>query len=202
MHDKNASATVRYFSSILREKQFKNEHAARYGLAHALMKNGQYAEAREQVEKLLAAYPEKIPFVLLKARLDLLQNRYPDARKTLEHALKLYPHNVPVTHALADMFMQKGDYKNAIIILREQSRYQPNSPDIFKMLADAEGKSGQTYRARQSLAEYYYLNGDTQTAIEHLRYALKEKNIDFYRSSQIEARLHQLEQEHASERAR
>lgn len=201
MHENYASKSVRNFSAMLEQKQYTNESAVRYGYANALIKDGQYKKARTQINQLLNKDSERIAFIITKARLDMAERKYQNARRDLERGLKIYPYNAPLVYALVDSLMKTGGYKRAIKLLQQQILHTSGSPELYKLLADAEGKAGHKYRAHEALAEYYYLNGETGSAIEHLKFARKEKNIDFYRSSKLEARLKQFETEHAFERS-
>lgn len=199
MHESNASKSVKSFAATLEQKQYTNEAAARYGYANALIKNGQYKKARVQINKLLSNDNERIAFIITKAKLNMKESKYTDARRDLERGLKIYPYNAPLVFALVGTLMETGDYKKAIKLLQQQILHTPASPDLYKLLADAEGKSGQKFHAHETLAEYYYLNGETGSAIEHLKFARKDKTADFYRSSRLEARLKQFESEYAFE---
>jgi len=202
MHESSAAKSVKDFSAILEQKQYSNELAARYGYANALIRDGQFKNARRQINTLLKADNERIAFIITKARLDMAESKYDDAQKDLERGLKIYPYNAPLVFTLVDTLMKSGGYTKAITLLQQQILHTPASPDLYKLLADAEGKARHTFQAHEALAEYYYLNGETGAAIEHLKQARQDKTADFYRSSRLEARLKQFEVEYALERSK
>jgi len=201
MHENDPSKSIRNFSTLLEQKQYSNESAMRYGYTNALINNGQYKQARAQIKQLLSQDRERIAFIITKAKLDMAEQKYSDAQTELERGLKIYPYNAPLVYALVDTLMKTAGYKKAINLLQKQILHTPDIPELYNLLADAEGKFGHKYKAHEALAEYYYLNGETGSAIEHLKFARKEKNMDFYRASKLEARLKQFESEYAMERS-
>ena len=83
-------------------------------------------------------------------------------------------------------------------------RSQPATPELYNLLARAEGESGDTVDAHQSLAEYYYLSGQTRTAIEQLNIALSlsKEQDDPFQTPRIKARLKQMKTEAKAEENR
>ncbi len=165
-----------------------------YGYALALLAANRYSDARTQIEKLLAKEPEKIPYIIALAKLDMADKHLPEALQNLSAALDLYPHNHPLTVVYANALLESGQAGAARILLKEHVRRISNDPALYALLARAELDAGYKADSHQSLAEYYYLSGETHSAIEQLKIALRlTQNKDFYRTSRIEARLKQLQ---------
>ncbi len=166
----------------------------RYGYALALLAANRYSDARGQIEKLLAKEPEKIPYIIVLAKLDMADKHLPEALQNLSVALDIYPHNHPLTITYANALLEGGQAQAARILLKEQVRRIPDDPALYTLLARAEGDAGYKADSHQSLAEHYYLTGEMHAAIEQLNIALRlTQNKDFYRTSRIEARLKQLQ---------
>jgi predicted Zn-dependent protease len=92
--------------------------------------------------------------------------------------------------------LQQGQAATAQQLLQEYLRHRDAKPLVYKLLAQAESDDGSPIESQQALAEYDYLNGQTQSAIEHLNRALRmTKKDDFYRASRIEARLKELKRQ-------
>ena len=70
---------------------------------------------------------------------------------------------------------------------------------MHKLYARVAEKAGFPAEMREHLAEYYYMNGQTDTAIEQLRQAALIKDLDYYQASKIEARIQQLEKQKLKE---
>lgn len=165
-----------------------------YGYALALLAANRYSEARAQIEKLLTKEPEKIPYIIAMAKLDMADKRLAEAVQNLSAALDLYPHNHPLTVVYAHALLESGQAGAARILLKEHVRRISDDPALYALLARAEVDAGYKADSHQSLAEYYYLSGETRSAIDQLNIALRlTQNKDFYRTSRIEARLKQLQ---------
>ena len=172
-----------------------------YGYALALLAANRYSDARTQIEKLLAKEPEKIPYIIALAKLDMADKHLSDALQNLSAALDLYPHNHPLTVVYATALLESGQAGAARILLKEHVRRISNDPALYALLARAELDADYKADSHQSLAEYYYLSGETHSAIEQLTIALRlTQNKDFYRTSRIEARLKQLQAYVAAEK--
>jgi len=164
-----------------------------YGYALALLAANRYSEARTQIERLLTKEPEKIPYIIARAKLDMADKHLPEALQNLSAALDLYPHNHPLTVVYGNALLESGQAGAARILLKEHVRRIANDPTLYALLARAEVGAGYQADSHQSLAEYYYLSGEIHSAIEQLNIALRlTQNKDFYRTSRIEARLKQL----------
>ena len=191
-------AVVR-FAAALKSGQYRNQAAERYGYALALFANGDYATARNELRTLQAADKERIAYIDALARVDLADDQSPRALRSYEEALKLFPGNPVLTLGYSRALLHTGQADKARRLLQEYVRRQAPDPALYKLLADAEIAAGQKAAAHQALAEYYYLNGQTIAAIEQLQSGIKASDADFYRASQMEARLKEVQDQAAQE---
>lgn len=190
------SKAVQYFESALKQKDYAHEQAARYGYALALLHNDQIDQAREQVKWLLDKSPNRIAYIILEAQLETAAGNGKEALKIYSDALKLYPRNYPLTILYSTALLQQGQAATAQQLLQEYLRHRDPKPLVYKLLAQAESDDGSPIESQQALAEYDYLNGQTQSAIEHLNRALRmTSKDDFYHASRIEARLKELKRQ-------
>lgn len=175
--------------------------ADEYGYAEALLNAGQYARARPVMHRLLADNPNKIAYLIAAANLDMGEGHGKAALQIFTDALKLYPHSHALIVSYVHALLQSGLPRQATQLLQEHMRTQTPSPDLYGLLARAQGQAGDAIEAHQSLAEYYYLSGQTSTAIEQLNIALSmsREQDDPFQTSRIKARLEQLEQEQKAE---
>ena len=188
--------SVRYFEGELKQKSYAHEQAARYGYALALLHNGKLDAARGQIKWLLNASPHRIAYLILEAQLESTAGDGKSALKIYSDALKLYPRHYPLTILYSNELLHEGQAAAARKILQDYLRYRDPKPLVYKLLAQAESDSGSPIESQQALAEFDYLNGQTQSAIERLNQALRlTKKDDFYRSSRIEARLKELKRQ-------
>lgn len=188
--------TVQYFEAAVKQKTYALEEAARYGYALALLSAGQIDPAREQISWLLNKSPNRIPYLIIEAQMESAKGNGKAALKIYNDALNLYPRHYPLTILGSTELLHQGQAAAARQLLQEYLRYRDPKPLLYKLLAQAENDSGSPIESQQALAEYDYLNGQTQSAIEHLNRALDlTKKDDFYRSSRIEARLKEFKQQ-------
>lgn len=188
--------TVQYFEAALKQKSYVREEAARYGYALALLNNGQIDPARAQIKWLLDKSPNRIAYLIAEAQVETAAGNGKSALKIYNDALNLYPRHYPLTILDSTELLHQGQAAAARQLLQEYLRYRDPKPLVYKQLAQAENDSGFLAESQQALAEFDYLNGQTQSAIEHLNQALSlTKKDDFYRASRIEARLKQLKQQ-------
>ena len=190
----NPNTYIKNFESITKKNLSVIKDHERYGYALALLAANRYSDARTQIEKLLTKEPEKIPYIIALAKLDMADKRLSTALKNLSTTLDLYPHSHPLTIVYANALLEDGQSEAARILLKEQVRRISDDPALYALLARAEGDAGYKIDSHQSLAEHYYLTGETHSAIEQLNIALRlTQNKDFYRASRVEARLKQLQ---------
>lgn len=188
--------TVQYFASALKQKTYTHEEAARYGYALALLRDDQIAQAREQIKWLLEKSPNSIPYLIAEAQMESAAGKGKDALKIYGDALNLYPRHYPLTILYSTELLHQGQAATARQLLQEYLRHRDPKPLVYKLLAQADNDAGSPIESQQALAEYDYLNGQTQSAIDHLNQALRmTKKDDFYRASRIEARLKELKQQ-------
>lgn len=156
----------------------------------------------QQAEKLsgelLAKAPEKDLFIALQARIELQQNRLEAAEQRLAAALKLYPHHPLLTTLHASTQLRLGNAGQAAAALRQLIVQQEHFllPSYYQLLAKAEMANGRENDSHQALAEYYYLIGQTRSAVEQLKMALDRTNKeDSFRWERLNSRLKDLQGE-------
>ena len=101
----------------------------------------------------------------------------------------------------ASALISAGDSARATRLLREHMRDKDKDPNVYQLYARATGNVGQQAEAHRALAEYYYLIGETGTAVQQLTLAqnlLKDQEKDFYLAARVEARLSELKKELAA----
>lgn len=194
---------LEYFRQALKDSQTGGRDTARYGYALALLAREDYAGARKQAHELLAKDPDRVTYLILLARIEMESGNPRTAMKIFSDALQLYPDNHALTVYYAQSLMQAGQAGKARALLQEYVRDKESpEPELYRLLARAQGDAGFPVDGHESMAEYYYLMGQSHPAIEQLKLALRLSKDDFYRTSRVEARLRQLEKEAALEKKR
>jgi len=188
--------SVKYFEESLKEANNNNEYALRYGYALALLADGKYDSARNQISRLIKIDPERLAYQFVLAKIEIADGNLDKALVIYSENFKLYPHNYPLTLFYTSALLQSGQPERAADLLQNHLRQKTPTPRIYNLLAQAETEAGRLAEAHQALAEYHYLNGQTRTAIEQLKIALNNIDAkDSIREARIKARLIQLQNE-------
>ena len=191
----NKAALLNDISSMLKVGNYQNEEATRYGFALALQENKKYVQALKQIRILLKKNPEQIAYNILKAQIETDAKLYPAAIKTFKKLLKTYPGNKTINLYYAETLLKANKIKLADKILHAQISPSTNTPKLYHLLAKTQAKLNKPAHSHQSLAEYYYLLGQTHDAINQLEIGLKVPKVDFYLTSRLEARLKEFKTE-------
>lgn len=185
-YEESPGLAARRFRALLEGHQ--GEHnAARYGLALALIRSGQQAEAAAELEPLLEQYPDNIAVQLAKVELDSSLGRQAEALARLDRLLATQPDDYPLLNAKADILLRQRDYKGAERVTDHLARLRPEDPDVWYLVSEIRGLAKNILGVHQARAEYFMLAGDLDQADQQLDEALKRAD-NFVESSRINAR--------------
>jgi predicted Zn-dependent protease len=191
----NKRTLLKDFSSMLKEGNYQSKEATRYGYALALQTNKKYKHALSQTRILLKKNPERIAYNILKAQIETDARLYSAAIKTFKKLLNIYPGNSTINLYYAETLLKANKIKLAHKILQTQTSPSTKTPKLYQLLAETQAKLKKPANSHQSLAEHYYLLGQTHDAIRQLEIALKIPKINFYLTSRLEARLKEFKNE-------
>ena len=192
-YTRNLSGKIQDLSKQLQEAG-KSLEAVEYGLAYSYSESGQYDEALKQINALLEKRPNRITYLATKAEILMKSGRQDEAVSTLKTSLMFNPNNYVLSLLYSDSLIATGDYRTASSILRELTIAHPSWPEIWWLLAEAYGNNKQSLNAFQARAEYYFLTGRSQKALEQLRFAIPLADKDFQQSAIIQNRIREIEQ--------
>lgn len=186
-YEESPGLAAQRFRALL--DQHEGEHsAARYGLALALIRSGQQAEAETELQTLLAEHPDNIAVQLAQVELDGSRNRLEQALTRLDQLLAMQPDNYPLLEAKANMLLRKQDYRGAEQVTDRLARLRSDDPDVWYLVSEVRGLAGNILGVHQARAEYFMLAGDLDQADEQLDQALKRAGDNFVVTSRINAR--------------
>lgn len=171
------------------------EMPLRYSLAYAYIKNNDFPLARRQVDMLLRERPEDSAYLLLAARLETRQGNYEAAFRIYEKAYGLYPDYRPVIMAYSRALLDVKRAKKARALLKDYARRQAHDLRSYSLLGQAEALLGNEIEVAILQAEYYYLAGDTELAVDKLAFIRQHYTLDYYQEQRVEARLAEFEYE-------
>jgi predicted Zn-dependent protease len=186
---------VTFFRKSLADGRFRNEQAQRYGYVRALTRSGDLVNAKKELQQILRNDPQQIPYLVVKSELQRKEKKPELSLKTLRDALKVHPGNLALSLYYAEALLHLGQPAKAQQLLEEQVRRHPDDTQLYRLLAQAAGDAGRPNEGHQYLAEYYYLSGELEPAAQQLEIALKKREITYYRSARMSARLKEIKQE-------
>lgn len=189
-YEDTPGVAAKRFRSLLQENP--GSAAARYGLALAQLKSGQYPQAGESLQPLLQQAPDDASYNQAQIELDMAAGRLPAAQSRLKRLLGLYPASYPLRQTQVDLLMKQGRPQEAGRTLDALLKDRPKDPDIWYQVAEVRGLTGDTVGLHQARAEYFALVGDYDQAIEQLDFAKRRASNNFQLASRIDARQREL----------
>ncbi|MSP98736.1 MAG: M48 family peptidase [Betaproteobacteria bacterium] len=187
-----ARDAVTFFKSVLQDRRFANETAARYGLSAALLRNRQFQEAREESARLRAGVAKSPMIDALAARALQAAGEDVAALALLKDAIARNPYYRPLVLAHIDALLGGKRSAEALATLKEQLRLYPNNPQLLALQAKTYAALGKRLLQHQAQSEVYLLQGNLPAAVEQLQLAQSAGDGDFYELSAVEARLKEV----------
>lgn len=191
----SADEIVRGFRENLAQGKFRSAEAERYGYAVALLRARQLAAARTEVQKLIERQPNKAPYRILQAEIEMTAENYKQALAIYADAYAKAPANPALMRYYASALLKTEQYRRAKELLKTALQQRPEDPVLYQMLAQAAGGAGSSYEAHKALAEHYYFDGNPNAAIEQLQLAARFAGDNFYLQSSLEARIAAIKEE-------
>jgi predicted Zn-dependent protease len=193
----NPNEIVNGFRENLTQDKARDLDAERYGYVIALTRAKQLSVAREEIQKLVSRRPERPYYRTAQADIELAAGRYDEALTILRSAYQRTPNSLPLARHYASVLLKTRRPAEAAAVLKPFLRDNPDEPALYKMMAEAAGDAGQRVEAHRAMAEYYYLSGNPNGAIQQLQLASRFAGENFYLQSSIEARLNAIKEEMA-----
>jgi predicted Zn-dependent protease len=168
-----------------------------YGSAIAYQKKGDYSEARKFLQNLLDR-DHHLAYELQMADLDLESGRSDQAIDLLSGLYQSFPGNQAISLQYAQALLKNQDTKQAAtaaVVLRQQLLEYPNDPRLYELYARSANIAGDSVRAKEAIAESYYLRGGIHEAAMQLQKLADSDDLDFYQRSRITARVTELRME-------
>ncbi len=161
----------------------------RYEYALLLASAKQYEEAIKVMRGLQHADPDRLAYRLALGDILRQAGQLQQALALYKSSLDLYPGEFALVMPYANTLMAAGEDELAFELLVNISNNEPDNPDIYNLLARAAGNTNRPLQTHTAMAEYYYLNGYTQQAVEQMKLAKKTPRLSNYEAARIQARL-------------
>ncbi|HHJ80543.1 MAG TPA: tetratricopeptide repeat protein, partial [Candidatus Tenderia electrophaga] len=180
-----------------------------YEYALLLLATGKLDAANKFANNLLDENKESAAYIALKAQIEIAMQHPDNAVSRLRQALLLFPNHPQLSTLYAQALMESGKPEMAAdqirsLILQQQKFILPS---YYRLLAKAEIAAKRNSKAHIAMADYYYMIGQTRSAIEQLETALKQPDNTTFQTERIKAQLDTrkrelLETEHKADSAK
>ena len=171
--------------------------AEQYEYALLQLTTGKLETADKLANKLLDNSKESALYIALKARIDMARQQPDAAVSRLRQALLLFPNHPQLSTLYAQALIDSGKPEMAADITRAliQQQQKFTLPSYYQLLAKAESAAKRDSNAHMAMADYYYMIGQTRTAIEQLEAALKRSDNTPFQTERIKAQLSSFKHE-------
>lgn len=188
------------FERQLRERSAEDERAAWYGLALVAHAQRDAAGSARALAEARRRIPGGHPFLeRLAAESALDRGDGIEALALSRAAAQRYPQARAIIYVQARALIALGEPAQSVAFLKDQLAMVRSDPELWRLLAQAHDARGERGEARRASAEQYALSGGWMAAIEQLRLAQRERELDFYAASQVDARIRELQSEYTRE---
>lgn len=184
-----------FYENLLREGEYGNETAARYGYALALAEAGDFERARIELDKLLVEQPHILSFQIARARLEQKAGKLDAALAWFDKARRADPTSRAATYGYVSLLTLTGSPREARQMLREFGDPEQRDPRFYKLLAEAEERMGDRASSNYNLAEFYRNIGEMELAAQQLKLAQTVPDISHYQRLRVDARLAEIEKD-------
>ena len=137
----------------------------------ALIELERWDEADAQLATLLADNPQRIAYIIARAKIQQGQEKGEAAIATLKQALSLSPRNHSLTMTLAAILQENKLFRQADQLLTVHSEQRSEDPHLWYELAEVRGLAGNILGVHMARAEYFILVAQFERASKQLRYA-------------------------------
>ncbi|MDH5649810.1 MAG: tetratricopeptide repeat protein, partial [Gammaproteobacteria bacterium] len=187
--------TVETFADNLSKKNYHDRNAELHGYTLALLRNQQYDQARAQSQQLIKRQPNNVHYRITAAEIEMAAGNYRQALTQYADTYKKSPENLALLKNYSAALLKTEKFKEARTVVKKAIRIDADDPELHRMMATAAGQSGYKLEAHQAMAEHYYLNGNTGSAIQQLELANRYAGDSFYLRASLEARIKTIKEE-------
>jgi predicted Zn-dependent protease len=188
----DAKYSVSYFTQKVAANALQKK-AAKYGLALAYSKLGDYKKARQILSSLLSRHPLNRLYIYADIENDMVAKNFKSALSKLDYQLKFNAKNYPLQSLLAETLWQNKQYRASAKVLTQLSNQRKEDPAIWYKLAEVRGLAGDISGVHKARAEYFILVGAFERAKQQLNLASKLLAYDFKQLSIIKQRIIDIE---------
>lgn len=185
--------------TLLREKKYGTEAAARYGLSYAQFRAKDIAGAQQEMNALKTLKAASAIISGLAAEIKIAAGDLPAAQAIYRDALQHFPQSTSLVYGYVEALYTARQYDQALRFLDTQLQMHTTDDKLYGLQAKIYAASGKRLLQHRAQAEAYVLQGLLSEAIEQLQFAQRAGDGNFYEQSVVEARLRELRRQQAEE---
>ncbi len=160
-----------------------------YGLGLALSRDYKYSAALDEIRQALKLDEENLILQTALLEIHLNAGNGLEAVGVGKNLIEMNPSNYPISMLYARALMHQKQYDTAEEVLKTLLLKRKDDPQIWYWLAEVQGLARKIIALHQSRAEYFYLTGNYDRAIEHLRYALELAGNNFQLNEVLQTKI-------------
>jgi len=161
---------------------------ARYALAKLHLQQNNEKQALTYINPLLEDDSHRISYQVLYAKIKFAMGQQREALNYLEELLQLSPGNHSLTMTYVELLGNDQQYHQAATILRGHVPSREYDANLWQTLSELEGKAGNRVGTLRARAEYLFLTGRKDQALQQLKQALELSREQYLISARIEQR--------------
>lgn len=174
--------------------------AGHYALAANAHAASEWGLARLAISRAREAQPASHSFVENLAATVELDAGHPQAALALtDQATRRFGRSLALERTRMRALASLKDFSASIRVAEQALEQWPQDAQMWEALARARAARGEDAQAHLAMAEVHILNGVLLAAIDQLQSAQRTRQLDFYTSSRVDARLRDLRAQHLRE---
>lgn len=187
-----------FFESQSKAINIEARVAAQYGLAFIALKQMEYGKAlslwRESQQQVAQSaqlkhwLTENSAFASLEIDIHLANHQPELALQAAKQALRDVPLSRGLAYQYVDALLANDQTEQAAAYLRDQVSLYRSDSKLYNELAKIYATQGKQAAQHLALAEAYAIDGNTEAALLQLDIARREKDVQYYDLSVIDAR--------------
>jgi beta-barrel assembly-enhancing protease len=185
-------AILRYYSDELKRNPKSVSESNQYGHALALIRARQASRAVTEFARLVESRPGNSVFQLGMAEAEDQAGQKGKAFERYERLSANYPGNRAIALAFTDALLARADKDSAVRaqdLLRPLLARYADDPDLQRSFARANELGGDKVRAAEAYAEWAFLNGHAEDALNQLKTLSSKQELTYYQRARVDARI-------------
>jgi tetratricopeptide (TPR) repeat protein len=173
--DKDYKKAEQTFGTLYRDN---HDNRGLFGITETLAAQNRLEDAIKELDKAVAAQPERQDLKLIRGNFYVRAQRYDEAIATFKGLLEKQPNSADLLFRLAETYRRKGDINMAADLFRKSSQAAPNSTLPLVQLGLILETIGPVDQAKAVYEQILKLDPNEPTALNNLAYRKAEEGLD------------------------